>query len=42
MRLDCTERLDVDRALLADPGQVVADEVDDHDVLGVVLREQPV
>src|SRR6478609_7728683 len=39
MRLDGTELVDGDGPRLADAGHVVAHEVDDHDVLGVVLGQ---
>jgi len=42
MRLDRAESLDVDGALVAHPGEVVADQVHDHDVLGDVLGEEAV
>ena len=35
--LDGHERLDLDRAVLAHPAEVVAAEVDEHDVLGALL-----
>ena len=37
------DAVDADRAGTADPGEVVAPEIDQHDVLGAVLlgREQP-
>jgi hypothetical protein len=38
VRLEGAQLLDLDRAVLGDAAQVVASEVDDHDVLGAVLR----
>ena len=42
MVLDREQRRHADRADLADPTEVVADEIDDHHVLGLVLGQEAV